>query len=122
MKKETNMLPLLEEFHALLVKEKEALIKNNGEEIQQIVKEKETFVVALEKAYVPEEQVNLLVPLLEEIRQLQETNLLLTQQSLEFVGQFIESIQKEAQKQSKTYSKKGGYQKTQETAFLDQSL
>ena len=119
---QTGNLCLLEEFTALLLEEKDVLIKNKREDLQAIVKQKEKLADQLQELTLSEEEHKLLLPMLQEIRTLQETNLVLTQQSLEFVDAFLEAIHTETKKQSVTYSKKGAYETKQETAFLDQSL
>lgn len=112
----------LETFSLLLEKEKDALIQNKGKDLQDIVKQKEQFARELEKMTLTEEEHLAVLPLLEHIRTLQETNFLLTQQSIQYVDSFIQSIQREVQKQSNTYSKKGAYESPRDVSFLDQSL
>ncbi|WP_028273277.1 flagellar export chaperone FlgN [Atopococcus tabaci] len=123
MTTETRTLPeLLESFKAVLLKEKEALIQNDGEAVQAIVKEKEAYVEALNQAEWNDEEKDTVRQLAMDIRELQETNLLLTKQAMKYTDTFLQAFQKEAKKKPITYSKRGSYEQNSSAGLLDQSL
>lgn len=120
---ETRTLPeLLESFKSVLLKEKDALIQNDGEAVQAIVKEKEAYVEALNQAEWDDTEKDTVRQLAMDVRELQETNSLLTKQAMKYTETFLQAFQKEAQKKPVTYSKKGGYEKNSSAGLLDQSL
>ncbi|MDY4066040.1 MAG: flagellar motor switch protein, partial [Ligilactobacillus agilis] len=72
----------LSQFKRLLVKEKQALIKNENQKVADLLPQKEKYLPSLQNYAGPlGEQTKLL---LKEIKELQETNLLLTKQALSF--------------------------------------
>ena len=115
-------ITFLTDFLQLLETEKEALMKNDGSAIITIVKEKEVFVEAfptMDFKNVDQKEVTRLVG---DIRQLQETNLLLTKQSLRFHETVMEALSQGAQKNGKTYSKQGQKTGLDQANLLNQSL
>lgn len=116
-----SLISILENLKDILLDEKEALIQNKGEIIEEIVHKKELILTEVEEAKIDDENREQLVLLVVEIKELQETNAMLTQQAMEYANTFISAFQKEAQKKS-TYSKEGGYETNKSTGILDQSL
>lgn len=119
---EKTLVELLKDFKALLKDEKKALIENKVDRIQEIIKEKEAYAESFDQMEIQESERETAIQLIQDIRELQETNLMLTEQALNYAGTFIDAFQKEAKKSSVTYSKKGQYQQTAGTNLLDQSL
>jgi len=58
----------------------------------------------------------------EEIKQLQETNLLLTKQALQYQEKMMEAITDSAKTSGSTYSKNGQYSAEKQSSIIDQSL
>lgn len=80
----------LSQFKRLLVKEKQALIKNENQKVADLLPQKEKYLPSLQNYAGPlGEQTKLL---LKEIKELQETNLLLTKQALSFGENLMKSI------------------------------
>ncbi|WP_208560886.1 flagellar export chaperone FlgN [Marinilactibacillus kalidii] len=121
MSKTTIVLTKMSDLKTLLLEERAVLIHNDGERLLELVSEKEALM--LELASFDENEINIdeLVEAAKEIKELQETNIMLTEQSLSFTEQLISNIQKNVTKKN-TYSKKGTFEKSGQTAFLDQSL
>lgn len=119
----------------LVKEEKEALIHNDALKVAEIVEKKNEFI---EKLSNNTENFNIipnsgpvipnavegtsLLKLIEEINSIQETNLLLTKQSLSYQNVLIESIAKNLQNLSNTYSSKGSYQKSNNIGLIDQEV
>lgn len=119
------LLDTLYELKILLEDEKKALIKNDGSTVQNIVLEKESIVKRLSNFEnvdpSNDEKINELV---KEIRELQETNLLLTKQALSFQVGMLDLILENAESNSNsnTYSEKGTYYKNKGASFIDKSF
>lgn len=80
----------LSQFKRLLLKEKQALIKNEGQKVADLLPQKEKYLPSLQTYAGPlGEQTK---SLLREIKELQETNLLLTKQALSFGENLMKSI------------------------------
>lgn len=122
MKTSEQVLAYLEDLKAVLLKEKTILIKNDGEKLQGIVQEKEDILVSLsafsEDDFVEDEALRTLS---RDIKSLQETNLMLTEQSMRYTETILTHIKKTANKNN-TYSKKGTFAQPKNSALLDQSL
>jgi len=116
-----SVVKLLKNLKKILIVEKDALIQNKGDIIEEIVQKKETMLEKMETAEINEKDQEDILGLISEIKELQETNAMLTQQAMNYANTFIAAFQKEAQKQA-TYSKEGQYEKKQSTGLLDQSL
>lgn len=116
-----SLVNILTELKKILLEEKEALIQNEGKKIVEIVERKENLVERMEQVEADEQNKDEVQQLVQEIRELQTINSMLTQHALKYVETFISAFQKEAQKKS-TYSKEGNYEKTKSTGILDQSL
>lgn len=121
MTKTEQIIDQLTQLKNLLEKEKAILINNQGSELAQVLREKEELLVSL--SAFSEEGVDLkqLSSLSREVKALQETNLMLTEQSIRYTETMLEHIKKSA-KQNHTYSKKGTFDQTKKSALVDQSL
>ncbi len=117
----TSLTETLQELKSILLEEKEALIKNEGQLIQEIVSKKEALAERLEEAEVADEEKAEVRELVLEIKNLQETNAMLTKQAIQYTETFVSAFQKVAQKSS-TYSKEGNLEKSNRSGLLDQSL
>lgn len=122
MSQHKTIFELLVEFVELLKSEKEALIQNNAAQVAEIVTEKQVFLEMLEKLTPASfNDVTLNEPLAE-IKQLQETNLMLTKTALEFQETVLKAITKTVKHSGNTYSKKGYYKGNEQAALINQSL
>ncbi|GAA0369028.1 hypothetical protein GCM10008932_20880 [Alkalibacterium iburiense] len=121
MSKTQEILSLLTELKELLIREKEILIANNGEALLELLPKKESLMIQLAEFDEENVEVGKLSVLSHEIKALQETNLTLTEQSIQFTETMMDYIKKAANKQQ-TYSKKGTYESSKKSALLDQSL
>ena len=122
MKTSEQVLAYLEDLKAVLLKEKTILINNDGEKLPGIVQEKEDILVSLwafsADDFVDDEAFRTLS---RDIKSLQETNLMLTEQSMRYTETILTHIKKTANKNN-TYSKKGTFAQPKKSALLDQSL
>lgn len=119
----TNKLvkELCEKLLILLQSEKEALIHNDSEKIEEVVSKKEEIVSAINEIELDEiNQEDELIALIKEIKEKQERNLMLTKQAMNYTGSFISAFQNEANKNI-TYSKEGKDSKAK-SSLLNQSL
>lgn len=121
MNKTKQVLSLMDELKKTLEEERQVLVENNGERLVELIEEKEEILIQL--AEFNEEDVKLeeLRSLSQEIKELQEINLTLTEQSLSFSEMLLDNIQKNAQK-TNAYSKKGKYEQSDSATFIDESL
>lgn len=122
MAQTTSPLQFLQNFIALLETEKEALIHNQGATIQKLVTEKQAFVDQFPTYDFSQENRMAVTALVQTIRQLQETNLLLTQQALDYQKTVMEAFSKGIKKAGKTYSKTGQQTGLTQASILNQSL
>lgn len=118
-----ELISHLKSIIKLLYDEKEALIENDGHRISEIVELKTDFIKKLEH-FKGIDVINnkKAMDLIGEIDSLQETNLLLTKQSLSYQEVLLESIAKNIQNLTNTYSQKGGYNTSNSINFIDQSV
>jgi uncharacterized protein YoxC len=121
MSKTEEVLAFMMELRVLLEEERYVLINNQGDRLVEIVKKKEQLLEKLASFNDDEVEVAKLNDLSREIKHLQETNLTLTEQSMDFTQMLLENIQKNAQKNN-NYSKKGTYEKSNQATFIDESL
>lgn len=121
MNKTEQVLNDLDQLKAVLLKEKTILIENDGAKLQEIIQEKEGLMVSLSAFSAEDVEMEKLSVLLREITQLQEINVMLTEQSMRYAETMLKHI-KHAAKQNNTYSKKGLFDQTKKSALLDQSL
>lgn len=115
---------ILKELMDILKEEKEALINNDSSAVAGLVERKIEIVSILEnqskEAVETDEEILKLVGAIKEI---QETNLLLTKQALKFQENLIESIAENIKAVAETYSQKGEYKKqTQNINLVDQKV
>lgn len=111
----------LEHLKTLLIEEKDALIHNDHKKIIEIVSQKQKLAEIIENMEIlPESKENISI-LVQEIKELQETNTILTEQALQYTQTFLSSVQKATQKNT-TYSKEGSLKKDSQIDILDQSL
>ena len=122
MEKTNNPIDFLKQFIALLEREKEALIHNEGATIQSIVGEKQGFIEWFPTFNFQQEADNEIEALVYTIRHLQETNLLLTKQALNYQDAVMEALSKSVNKAGKTYSKSGQQTGLTQANILNQSL
>lgn len=119
----------------LLQEEKEALIHNDVLKVAELVEKKSELIEKISKLEVipaPVEESAHVIPtvveespllkIINEINSIQETNLLLTKQSISYQNVLLESISKNIQNMSNTYSAKGNYQKSNNTYLYDQEV
>lgn len=118
-----ELLKHLKEIIKLLEEEKEALVKNHGDKIQDLVKAKSEIMDKLiEFKGMDIENNETAMNLIEKINDLQETNLLLTKQALAYQNSILEGISKNMNNMSKTYSPKGNYESKSSINLIDQSV
>ncbi|WP_034552211.1 flagellar export chaperone FlgN [Carnobacterium funditum] len=122
MKKSTQVVETLKKFETVLLAEKEALIKNNSAKVIAVIAEKETFMEVLPTLDANGLNKEELSGIVEEIKQLQETNLLLTKQALQYQEKMMEAITDSAKTSGSTYSKNGQYSAEKQSSIIDQSL
>lgn len=122
MKSSTNLKETLQQFLALLKVEKTALIKNDGQQIEEIVKEKQSFLKMMQELDPSDMTEQEVVEDVRKIQELQETNLMLTKQALQFQEGVLDAISKTAKKSGHTYSKKGTYAASKHPNLINQSI
>lgn len=113
----------LEKLSKILKEEKEALIKNDGTKVQEIVDKKTILVEKIEeyKGGISKEDKEI-IAIKEEIDSLQELNLLLTKQALNYQKSLLESIASNVKKVSNTYSNRGEYGKSESINLVNQKV
>jgi flagellar biosynthesis/type III secretory pathway chaperone len=113
----------LEELSKILKEEKSALIKNDGNNVQEIVDKKTILVEKIEKyrGQITKEDEEI-VSIKEEIDSLQELNLLLTKQALSYQKSLLESIAVNVKKVSNTYSNRGEYGRSESINLVNQKV
>jgi hypothetical protein len=118
-----ELIGLLKSLIKLLQIEKDALINNDGNKVAEIVEKKNEYIEKLKEFKGIEAANNeKVLSLVEEINSLQETNLLLTKQAIGYQEMLMESIAKNLKNVSNTYTSKGGYEKSSNINFIDQSV
>ena len=122
MKKQTQVINTLKQFKKVLLAEKEALIKNDSAKVIAALTEKETFMEVLPTLDPKELTKEELSRIVEEIKQLQETNLVLTKQALQYQEKMMEAIKDSAKSSGSTYAKNGQYSAEKQSSIIDQSL
>ena len=107
----------------LLKDEKKALIDNDGNKVITIVESKTLALEKLSKFKGYDiENSKKITSIIGEINELQEINLLLTKQALSFQDVLLESISKNIQSLSNTYSGKGHYEVSTNINLVDESV
>ena len=122
MNKETTALETLLKFRNMLIDEKEALIKNDSAKVKALVEQKQLFLDSLPTLITEGLTKADLIEVVEDIKNLQETNLTLAKQALQYQETMMEAITKGVNKGGSTYSKQGDYSATQQANLIDQSL
>lgn len=115
-------LALLLALKETLQREKAALLSNDGVAFDSIVTEKQTFLSQLEAAsfegcsrVAVENEVN-------EIKELQECNVLLTRQAISYHDSILDALSEGMEKNSRTYSKKGQLSPSKKVGLFNQSV
>ena len=117
----TKQLTLtLKQLIRLLKKEHKALVSNDNNHFEKLVKQKEQLVEEL--AEMTGTPTRLDIKLIEEVKNLQDSNLLLTKQAIAFNDNFIKAVGETAKKSNATYSKKGGLSVQEDIGFINQSF
>lgn len=113
----------LEKLFDILQTENKVLINDEGEKLEEIVEMKQHLAKEFESYDLNEiDQENTeTISLIEKTRNLQETNLVLTKQAMNYTDTFISAFQKEAKK-SVTYSEKGNKKEEGSSGLLNRSL
>lgn len=122
MSKKTTALNTLIQFKTVLMDEKNALIKNDSAKVKALVEEKQTFLDRLPTLTTEGLKKEDLIGVVEEIKNLQQTNLVLTQQVISYQEMMMKAIATGVKKGSSTYSKRGDYSAAQQANLIDQSL
>lgn len=122
MNKKMTALDTLLQFKTLLLDEKDALIKNDSAKVKALVEQKQTFLDILPTLKTEGLKKEDLVEVVEDIKNLQQTNLILTEQALQYQETMMEAITKGVNKGGSTYSKQGDYSAAQQANIIDQSL
>lgn len=107
----------------LLKEEKDALMKTQGDRIQNIVEKKEGLLEKIQeyKGEISKEDRDI-IAIKQEIDSLQELNLLLTKQALSYQQNLLQSIAANVKKVSNTYSKKGEYGKSDSINLVNERV
>lgn len=122
MTKETTALDTLLKFKNVLIDEKEALIKNDSAKVKALVEQKQLFLDSLPTLITEGLTKVDLGEVVEDIKNLQETNLTLAKQALQYQETMMEAITKGVKTDGSTYSKQGDYSNSQQANLIDQSL
>ena len=118
-----NLLKLLDNMVQILEKEKSMLLENRGEELEAIVEEKTRFLTLLEEYKGKDfSKDKIVVEKIEEIHELQKTNLLLINQGMDFFNQFFEIVQDAVKDQTAGYSVDGKILVKNNANIIDQSI
>lgn len=118
-----ELLKHLKSMIQLLKEEKQALIHNDGEKVSNIVTAKNECLNQLAKFKdINIEENKEIKELVEEIHVLQDLNLLLTKQALAYQNSILDSISKNMNSRSNTYSAKGNYESKNKASLIDKSL
>jgi hypothetical protein len=120
---EMDLIKNLKELIKILYDEKEALLNSDGHKVAEIVEGKKQYIekLASYKGIKIEENSKIL-NLVEEINSLQEINLLLTKQALSYQEVLLDSIARNVQALTHTYSNKGNYDSSNSINLIDQSV
>lgn len=120
MEQEKKLIALLKKYSRLLKKERQALIKNKSQLIPEIVAEKQAFAEQLASFEVIDSAA--VIELAKEVKEQQETNLLLTEQALSYQEAFLAAISQGVKQTSGTYSRDGNFGVQTDSSLLNQSL
>ncbi|MDR7869617.1 MAG: hypothetical protein RIN55_02070 [Tissierellaceae bacterium] len=118
-----GLIKHLEIILNLLKKEKVALTNNDVDMVSEIMDRKSEQIKELEKYKgLDFQNFKEATDLIEEINSLQELNLLLTKQALSYQDAILESISKNLNNFSNTYSNKGTYETKNNISIIDHSV
>lgn len=120
---EKNLMKSLKNLIDLLGMERSALMSNDVDQISMLIDKKNEQINAL-SVYkgLDIENSREAMDLIKEIDSMQELNLLLTQQALSYQNAILESISKNLNNFSNTYSAKGTYNNSNNISIIDQSV
>lgn len=123
MKTLNSLIAILKKIFGILEQEKLALINNDGVKVAELVEKKIEIIEEVEQLGIKNAlDDSRVIHLIEQIDELQETNLLLTKQALKYQEVMMESIAKNLSSKSGTYEQKDSYNKEQSINFIDQSV
>lgn len=123
MATEQEFLKGLKEIIKVLYDEKEALLDSDGHKVAEILEIKNEYIEKLAQFKGMDVQNNeKAMSLIEEINSLQEINLLLTKQALSYQEVLLESIAKNINNLTNTYSPKGSKNASNSINLIDQSV
>ena len=123
MKTINGLISILKKLLGILEDEKTALINNDGIKVAQLVEEKIDIILEIEQLDIENSLSDpRVIDLVDQIGELQKTNLLLTKQALKYQQVMMESIAKNLSNKSGTYQQKGSQNKEQSISFVDQSV
>ena len=107
----------------LLDEEKKVLINNEPDKVQGIIYKKEALISKINKF---DKKINKsdkdLVEIIDKMRELQETNQLLTQQALSFQNNIIEELSTDSNKFSGPYLSSGEYMQNDRVNFINKKI
>lgn len=123
MKTLNKLISILKNLVSVLEIEKLALINNDGEKILEIIETKVRITDEIQEiGPVNPMEDSRVIDLIEQINELQETNLLLTKQALKYQEVMMESIAKNLTSASRTYEQKGSYNKEQSIGLVEHTV
>ncbi len=118
-----KLVAALKELVKILGEEKNVLIKSDANTLEKIVIKKNELIAKIDSekksGVVADEEVRALGT---EIQRLQETNLLLTKQSLAYQEEILKALAKNNTSKFSTYSKQGNMNSQKEVTLVDQSV
>ena len=117
-----NGVVLLTALKDTLKREKEALMANDSIAFDNIVTEKQDFLVRLEEASFEGCNSVAIEQEVLEIKELQECNLLLTKQAISYHDSILDALTDGMEKKSRTYSKKGQLSPSKNVGLFNQSV
>ncbi len=120
MDQEKELQSLLKKYLRLLKKERRALIEDEGHLIEGIVKEKQAFSKLLSEYQTTNNEDTTL--LIRQVRALQTTNLLLTEQALSYQESLLGAVSQSVQQSNGTYSRSGNVDKQTDSSLMNQSF
>ncbi|MDB6353450.1 hypothetical protein PH235_07735 [Trichococcus sp. K1Tr] len=122
METRQNGLSLLLALKETLQREKEALMANDSVAFNNIVTEKQVFLSHLEEASFEECSRVDIEKEVNEIKELQECNLLLTKQAISYHDSILTALSDGMEKSSRTYSRKGQLSPSKNAGLFNQSI
>ncbi len=118
-----KLVAALKDLVKILGEEKNVLIKSDAVSLEKIVVKKNELIAKIDaekkSGVLADEEVKALGT---EIQRLQETNLLLTKQSLAYQEEILKALAKSNTSKFNTYSAKGNMNNEKEVRLIDQSV